>query len=264
MKHKMGFTLTEILLAVMIVGIIGVALASLTTAASRESGVGRSRTVLRNDFSIALRQLKEDMRNSTTLLYARGEIDTASSTSSPLLLLAQHTRMDGKTPIREGDTVTYIAYCFKAGTTTTLANNVTSVQPSDSKDEGTIERRVFQKSTTSTGFSNDLSNTNQWDSSTYRPVVCSRGTASTWLEHVKFIPPSTVEAEDYPVPFFGVEGNGRASYSLKDPNLNRAGNLGSRLKVNLILELPSYPVVNEVVEEIFSLPNGYVDSRVTG
>ena len=48
MKNNKGFTLTEILLAVMIVGIIGVALAALTTAASREGGVGRSKILLRN------------------------------------------------------------------------------------------------------------------------------------------------------------------------------------------------------------------------
>ena len=34
MKNRKGFTLTEVLLAVMVVGLIGVALASLTTAAS--------------------------------------------------------------------------------------------------------------------------------------------------------------------------------------------------------------------------------------
>lgn len=60
MTNKKGFTLTEILLAVMIVGIIGVALASLTTAASRESGVGRSKVMLRNNLSIALRQLRQE------------------------------------------------------------------------------------------------------------------------------------------------------------------------------------------------------------
>lgn len=64
MKNKKGFTLTEVLLAAMIVGIIGVALAALTTAALRESGVGRTRLMLRNQISLFLRQLRQDVRQA--------------------------------------------------------------------------------------------------------------------------------------------------------------------------------------------------------
>ena len=71
MKNNKGFTLTEILLAVMIVGIIGVALAALTTASSREAGVGRSRVLLRNNLSLAMRQLRQDV---SRLHHHRGEI----------------------------------------------------------------------------------------------------------------------------------------------------------------------------------------------
>ncbi len=65
MNNKNGFTLTEILLAVMIVGVIGIALAALTTAAVRESGAGRTRLMLRNQISLAMRQLRQDIHEST-------------------------------------------------------------------------------------------------------------------------------------------------------------------------------------------------------
>ena len=67
MKNNKGFTLTEVLLAAMIVGIIGIALAALTTAALRESGIGRSRLMLRNQLSLFLRQLRQDVRASDSL-----------------------------------------------------------------------------------------------------------------------------------------------------------------------------------------------------
>lgn len=70
MNNNKGFTLTEILLAAMIVGIIGVALAALTTAAVRESGIGRTRAVLRNQVSIALRQLRQDVERARTVQVA--------------------------------------------------------------------------------------------------------------------------------------------------------------------------------------------------
>lgn len=60
MRNNKGFTLTEVLLAVMIIGIVGVALAALTGAAVRESSVGRTRMMLRNQLSVALRQLRQD------------------------------------------------------------------------------------------------------------------------------------------------------------------------------------------------------------
>jgi len=67
MKNNKGFTLTEVLLAAMIVGIIGVALAALTTAALRESGSGRTRQMLRNQISLFLRQLRQDAREATSI-----------------------------------------------------------------------------------------------------------------------------------------------------------------------------------------------------
>ena len=74
MKNNKGFTLAEILLAVLIVGIIGVALAAVTTAALRESGTGRTRLILRNQLSIAVRQLRQDIQ-----LAQRAEIPNAQT-----------------------------------------------------------------------------------------------------------------------------------------------------------------------------------------
>ena len=67
MTNTKGFTLTEVLLAATIVGVIGVALAALTTAAVRESGLGRTRGVMRNQVSLALRQLRQDTHNAVSI-----------------------------------------------------------------------------------------------------------------------------------------------------------------------------------------------------
>ena len=80
-----GFTLTEVLLAVMIVGLIGVSLASLTRAAARESGVGRSKIMLRNNLSMFLRTLREDMAGATRVDYIGGDLGTVSTSAISLL-----------------------------------------------------------------------------------------------------------------------------------------------------------------------------------
>ena len=79
MNNKKGFTLTEVLLATMIVGVIGIALAALTTAAMRESGVGRSRLMLRNEISLFLRQLRQDVRESTSAIASEGQLKLGRS-----------------------------------------------------------------------------------------------------------------------------------------------------------------------------------------
>ena len=61
MKNNKGFTLMEVLLAALIVGVIGIALAALTTAAVREGGVGRTRVMLRHQLSLAMQQLRQDI-----------------------------------------------------------------------------------------------------------------------------------------------------------------------------------------------------------
>ena len=247
MKNKNGFTLTEILLAVMIVGIIGVALASLTTAASRESGVGRSRLVMRDNLSLAMRQLRQDMHKANQVLYVHGKVTTteaSTATPVPLLLLSWGTMSDGTTQLGT-DARYYVTYCFVPGAVTKLADGSTNVLPSGAKDGGTIYRR----GSTSYPFMGGNSPI---------PNCSGAGTSNdfkVFLQNVKFIPPST--NYKYPVPLFSVTSD--------DSEIHQASaqynkqNLGSWLQVNLIVEAPTLPVVNDVTEEIFVSPNGFYD-----
>ena len=243
MNNKKGFTLTEILLAVMIVGIIGVALASLTTAASRESGVGRSKVLLRNNLSIALRVLRRDVQQSTRVLYVRGGLGSSLGTAAvPLLMLGKNVDQDGNTI--EGLTASYVTYCFVRGVTATTSSGAT-VLPSGSYDGGIIYRTE--------------SGSDSWNGNV---PLCSTGTQ--WLSNIKYIPgvdPESSSATEYPSPYFHVKGfsgtyNVHSATSSEDKEALRL-NLGSVLEVNLVTELPSNPVVNDVTEEIFLLPNGF-------
>ena len=240
MKNKKGFTLTEILLAVMIVGIIGVALASLTTAASRESGVGRSKVLLRNNLSIALRQLRRDIKESSRVLYVSGTLGSIGTTEIPLLMVGKN--------VDQGDgsfysaTPTFITYCFKRGVVNTTTSGA-SVLPSGAYDGGVIVR---YESADENWISGNIPS-------------CSGTSSSKFLNNVKYIPSST-----YAAPLFGVRGyqysdGSYRPYSVKDSGslADIRKNLGSVLDVNLVTELPSSPVVNDVTEETFILPNGF-------
>lgn len=234
MKNKKGFTLTEILLAVMIVGIIGVALAALTTAASRESGVGRSKVLLRNNLSIALRQLRRDIKESSRVLYVRGTLGSIGTTEIPLLMVGKNVDQGDGTFYSSNPV--YITYCFTRGG----LNQTTSgadVLPSGAYDGGMIKRYESNSENWTTGNIPD----------------CSKGTSSKFLNNVKYIPSS-----QYAAPLFAVKGFS-GTYNIKDSgNLDKIRkNLGSVLDVNLITELNSNPVVNDVTEETFILPNGF-------
>ncbi len=244
MKNKQGFTLTEILLAVMIVGIIGVALASLTTAATRETGVARSRVVLRDNLSLAFRQLRRDVQSSTQVWYVKGKINSVSGTTAiPLLALQTNAKFDG-TALVSGQSTTYITYCFVPGTKTKLDDGTTNVLPSGAKDGGAIWRRE--------------STTPSWSNSTNRIPKCNvtgDSNFKVFLQNVKFIPPSA----GYPAPFFRVaawSGNSafEGTYQSTETTLFTQ-NMGSQLMANLVLEVPSSPVVNDATEQIFFLPN---------
>ena len=259
MKKNNGFTLTEVLLAVMIVGIIGVALASLTTAASRESGVGSSRVMLRNSLSVALRQLRQDVHQASRVLFVKGPLATAPNTASgttpaeiPLLILARNTDVYGgeiENSSANADQQ-YIAYCFLRGNDSTLSSG-DKLQPDvttsgkETRDGGKITRRVWN------------SNTVPSTAAEFCPASAQSGMSnwvkSDWLKHVKFISSSYTygSGKTYPVPLFSLQNFNATSYN--DSSL--AGQ-GAILDVKLIVELPSYPVVNEVVEERFLLSSG--------
>ncbi|OUO56972.1 PulJ/GspJ family protein [Candidatus Avelusimicrobium gallicola] len=240
MKNKKGFTLTEILLAVMIVGIIGVALAALTTAASRESGVGRSKILLRNNLSIALRQLRDDIHASSRVMYVRGRIDSSSEGAvTPLLLLAKNINLNNNA-INSMVTPSYVTYCFVTGGTTAT--------PTGALSKGTIYRR-------------ESSSVPTWDG--IAPVCGTPDTDDNFevfLHNVKFIPPigSSGDSKYYPVPLFRLSGSD-AEYSEKDAvSVDwRRKDLASVLVLKIITELDSTPIVNDVVEETFILPNGF-------
>lgn len=242
MKNKNGFTLTEILLAVMVVAIIGVSLASLTTTASREGGVGRSRTMLRNSMSRAIRQLRQDIQNASRVLYAAGPMASAShDTPVALLVLGENVRLDGSA--LPATTPKYTAYCFVPGEETTLADGTTAVLPTGSIDGGVVYRRTSESI--------------EWNED-HTPNMCADlHSTELILDHVKFIPSSA--DENYPVPLFNISGYA-GSYSIHNPSDVSTHNLASTVNVKLILELPANPVVNDVTEEIFMLPNGFTES----
>ena len=251
MRNRKGFTLTEVLLATAIVGIIGVALASLTTAASRESGAGSSRVMLRNSLSVAIRQLRYDVHEASRAVFVKGEMATATTTATeqtPLLVLAKNSSVaDEKCP-QCGDRQ-YIAYCFErvvSGNTTlssgdpiqpTLASG--STDESVTTDGGTIYRVVWNE-----------------PQSNYCPVDAAGSGAqvSTWLKNVKFISSNYGFGEGntshYPVPLFIVRDFNDEAYN------GYVDGRGSRLEVKLIVELPSYPVVNETIEKKLLFTNG--------
>ena len=112
MKNRKGFTLTEVLLAVMVVGLIGVALASLTTAASREAGVGRSKVMLRNNLSLFLRTLRNDINAATYINMGAG---TDPSTGGLLFELCDNKSVSGAAITKPGGGNGCVTYRFDKG-----------------------------------------------------------------------------------------------------------------------------------------------------
>lgn len=196
MKNKKGFTLTEVLLAVMIVGLIAVALASLTRGAARESGAGRSKVMLRNNLSTFMRRLRSDLTKANFVTYISG----ARSDSGALITMVQNGDRDGHQITDKP--VSWVTYCFTKGNTSC----------SGGQCGGKISR-VSGKDCTSSG--------------------------ENVLMNVKYL-----NNGEYISPLFARHG-----FSRKETN--------SLLKVQIIVELDSKPVINDVVEETFAMPNGY-------
>ncbi|MBR5609838.1 MAG: type II secretion system protein [Elusimicrobiaceae bacterium] len=225
MKNNKGFTLTEILLAVMIVGLIAISLASLTRAAARESGVGRSRIMLRNNLSRFMRTLRTDIMTASrvddcALCDVSG--DTASFTveagkSKLLLRLTKNATKDNVAISDKDGAPVSVSYCFENGTDTT------NIMPEDAIRGGKIYR-----------YEHSVDDTPECDD-----VIDE---AEVILTHVKYIP--STSASGYKVPLIG-----RRNYSREGMN--------SMLRVNIITELNSTPIVNETVEETFMVPIGY-------
>lgn len=197
MKNQKGFTLTEVLLAVMIVGLIAVSLASLTRGAARESGVGRSKVMLRNNLSTFMRRLRSDLTKANHVPYISGK----RSDSGKLITMVQNGDIEGNSVI-PGKEAVWVSYCFKKGTSCS----------DDICTGGSIYRVTGQE--------------------------CP-GSGENVLMNVKYI-----DKSGYISPLFE-----RHKFS--------RSNLNSLLKVQVIVELNSTPVINDVVEETFAMPNGY-------
>lgn len=135
MKNKRGFTLTEVLLAVMVVGLIGVALASLTTAATRESGVGRSKVMLRNNLSLFLRTLRDDINAAT---YINMGASSGPGAGTLIELCDDRTMLGEGIPSVSG--MGCVTYKFEKGSAKGDAARSNQVVPSSATRGGTITR----------------------------------------------------------------------------------------------------------------------------
>lgn len=226
LNNRRGFTLTEILLAVMIVGLIAVALASLTRAASREAGSGRSRVMLRNNLSTFVRVLRNDMHRASRVDFIAGTLGSVGTSAVPLLKLSQNLDGDGRQIISvlnessssEAVEAARITYCFKRGT------DNQNISPSGAYRGGKIYRVVKKvESTTDTSY----------------PTCSSLSENDVVLNNVKYIDNST-----YPVPLF-------AAHSLSRDWTK------SLLTIRIITEVKSKPIINDVVEEVFAMPMGF-------
>ncbi len=217
-KRRHGFTLTEVLLAVMIVGLIGVALASLTRSAAREGGIGRSKILLRNNLASFMRTLRKDLA-SATVVNASGIITAGDSSPVKVLEIGQNVQADGETPVAmdpRSPGAKKITYCFVRG------NNNNNIVPSAAYRGGAIYRV---------------------QADTYSCPSSAMISSNLVLSNVKYIPQGTT-TPNYPVPLFM-----RDNFSRSDsPNL---------LTVRLITELDSTPIINDVINETFSAPMGF-------
>lgn len=220
MKNKQGFTLTEVLLAVMIVAIIGVALASLTTTASKESSTGSAKTTLRNRLSLALRQIRSDLSSASNILYIVG--NAPEKQDYLLMLLAMNKDRAGNS-IQSDKVILpfmvnapYVVYCSKYDATTQTTSIVRSV--------------LSEKPDALVG-------------------ICANP-GETLVKNVKiasstnFVSPSFFALDISSGAFFGMSGK----YS--PPSV---------VRVQLIVTIPgSKPVMNEAVEEIFLISSAGV------
>ena len=209
-----GFTLTEVLLAVMIVGLIGVALASLTRAASKEGGAGQNKIILRNKLSRFVRTVREDVQDATEVK-TPGALGNIGANGVRVLMITKGRDINrdalqlvGKTLPKVG-----ISYCFQRG------SDNTEISPSGAYRGGILYRIE--------------------DTSTGRPPSCTSALLTNnriILRNVKYIS-STDTTTNYPVPLFTC----RDFHSLQ---------------MKAIVEVKSKPIVNEVIEEIFTSPMG--------
>lgn len=221
--NRGGFTLTEVLLAVLIVGLIGISLAALTRSASREAGIGRSRIMLRNNLATFSRTLREDIEQASHIEEVAGKLTAEDFTHDVAVLLKLAKNTDAQGNGVNGQIRTNVTYCFnKIGVTSA------GVLPTGAYIRGAICRR-------------------ENNGNTYPSCTSATCTPNYYvLTNVKYIPSDN--SEKYPVPLI--------IKSEDDDSINEEKRLPGLLNVRIITELPSTPVVNEVIEESFAMPVG--------
>lgn len=204
MKNNKGFTLMEVLLAALIVGVIGIALAALTTAAVREGGVGRTRVMLRHQLSLAMQQLRQDIAFADQVGVYKNPDGTVKSVK------INHMHPQGQKYIGVlGDTTpmtvdhpVLITYEF--------------TKKENSNTGGVIKRSVSQ-----------------------RGVVVNN---EIWLSNIK-----TVKNDP----------SGFISPRFEQITYQQQDQVGSLLKVSIIVEVGTDPVVNDVIVETFAMQHGF-------
>lgn len=238
-----GFTLMEVLLAMMIVGLIAIALASLTRAAGRANATGRSKVVMRNNLSSLTRQLRKDFAKASFVQRVKGPISQediagALGNGAPQILLfqlAQNVKLDGITKINGTEEKRYVSYCFEP---TGLGSDLFSgsVQPSGSRRYGKIYR--YEKDNTFLTVGEDFCPSAA--SLCGNTLVCK---AELVAENVKYIP----DTDNYPVPLF----EQITPWGGNDSDLNGR----AFIQANIILETVSGTIVeNELLEETLTGP----------
>lgn len=203
MKNNKGFTLMEVLLAALIVGVIGIALAALTTAAVREGGVGRTRVMLRHQLSLAMQQLRQDIAFADQVGVEKNADGTVKSVK------IKHMHPQGQKYIgvlgNEPMTVDHpvlITYEF--------------TKKENSNTGGIIKRKVEQQG-------------------------AQVGKPEIWLSNIKT-----------------VKNDPSGFVSPRFEQITISGDkVGSLLKVSIIVEVGTDPVVNDVVEETFAMQHGF-------
>lgn len=247
MKKRNGFTLTEVVLAVIIVGMVGVAVASLSVVVSRDSTATNSHILLRNTLSSALRQIRKDVQTSS-VLKDTPVINQAKKVVPDCSVVSPYYRILQLQPMGTTDYIIYFLQAGKEKAYPMRLFNSPWMTPEDgdickpvaqkgctcenpSLAGGRIIRRVVSRKEHYTPRCEDC-NLSTWSCENPGQIdVCFQKRDSVLLENVKFIP--YLAELQYQVPLFKKMG-------------------GNALKVNLIVEIPdSAPIVNEATEEVF-------------
>ena len=244
MRKRNGFTLTEVVLAVILVGMVGVAVASLSSLVSRNSSTTTHRLMLRSSLSTALRQIREDVQNrfvvNDTPFYVTSQVRGDCSQRPPLKELLR---------LKSAGDNSYVIYYLQAGNTMAQPFEPSSVvRPC--VDIGGAQTMCYCYDTNALAGGQIVRRNLKRRNITYSDVCeqcnfatqecegkpfnsCFEVNDTVLLGNVKFIPKFTGTALTYPVPLF-----------------RKAG--GNALKVNLIVEIPdTTPTISEAAEEVF-------------